>query len=167
MTNHLRSRLSGVAVATLLITALVGCSAQGSAPTQVPAQPPTDAQGPTTAPVDEQPAGSVTINPAWPWPAGLPRPSHPIQTEFADANAMGEGGVYAIEFTVPSLDAAQAYADSLRDAGLEWMLDGKFAAPESGETETSVVAMTEDYMCTLTVDTVSLKTSFSFIGTWK
>ncbi len=167
MTNQFHARVSGLGIASMLVVALLGCSAPTPPMDGPPAPAAPSVEAETPKPVSEQPVGSVTIDPAWPWPASLPRPTHPIVSEFTAANSLGEGAVYSLEFTVPSLDAAQKYADALGDAGLEWMMDGKFEAPDSGDTETSVVAMTNDYMCTLTIDTVSLHTSFSFIGTWK
>ena len=167
MTQEIRARLCSASIVPLLLVGLLGCSTQSATVDEPPAQPDASTEGEDSTPSSQQPAGSVTVDPAWPWPSSLPRPSHPILSEFTSPNVTGEGAIYSLEFTVPSLEAAQVYADALRDAGLTWMLDGTFPEPEAGDTETSVVAMTEDYMCSLTVDSVTLHTEFSFVGIWK
>ena len=158
---RIRSQILASGAAVLLLAGLVGCSGQPASsdlPEPAPAQP---------ADVNNEPAsdpGSFLLDPAWPWPAGLPRPEHTITAEYNGENILGEGGIYTIEFTVPSLGHAQEYADALAAAGITWMIDGTLPDAEPGETEVSVVAMAGAYMATLTVDTKSLHTEFSFIG---
>lgn len=157
----IRSKILASSAAVLLLTGLVGCTGQppsSDLPGPAPAQPADVNNDPGTDP------GSFMIDPAWPWPAALPRPAHTITAEFSGENILGEGGIYTIEFTVPSLGHAQEYADALAAAGVSWMLGGEFPDAEPGETEVSVVAMAGAYMSTLTVDTKSLHTEFSFIG---
>lgn len=166
MTGRLRARLCGASIVPILLVVLLGCSAPNPSAVEPPSQPATSADGANTAPDSPPPAGSISIDPDWPWPASLPRPSGSIHSELTGPNAMGEGALYSLEFTIPSLDHAQAYADALRDAGLEWMLEGKLEAAEPGDTEMSVVAMTENYMSSLSVDAVTLQAVFSFMGTW-
>ena len=157
----IRSQILASSAAVLLLAGLVGCTGQppsSDVPGPAPAQP---------ADVDDQPGtdpGAFMMDPAWPWPVALPRPEQTITAEYNGENILGEGGIYTIEFTVPSLGHAQEYADALAAAGITWMIDGTLPDAEPGETEVSVVAMAGAYMATLTVDTKSLHTEFSFIG---
>ncbi len=157
----IRSKILASSAAVLLLAGLVGCTGQPPSsdfPGPAPAQP---------ADVNNDPAsnpGTFMIDPAWPWPAALPRPAQTITSEYTGENILGEGGIYTIEFSAPNLAAAQEYADTLAAAGISWMMDSTFPDPEPGDPEVSLVAMAGAYMATLTVDTDSLHTEFSFIG---
>lgn len=158
---RIRTQLAATGCALILLTGLVGCTGQ-------PPSTDTSAHFDTTqsenSETDTADTPTMMIDPAWPWPQQLPRPSVPITSEFSGPNILGEGGIYTVEFTVPSVDHAQEYADALAASGISWMLDGRFLEAEPGETEVSVVGMAEGYMTTLTVNTKTLHTVFSFIG---
>lgn len=164
MSARFGNRMVIAASASALLMLLVGCA--GATPGEAPSVP---APAPSADTPAESPAEAVdtssVIDPLWPWPGHLPRPAHPISSEYTGPNVAGEGGLYSLEFTAPSMDAVQAYADALADAGIVWMLDGVFAPDASDETELSVVAMGEGYMTSLTVDTDTMHTVFSFMGT--
>ncbi|WP_168627379.1 hypothetical protein [Cryobacterium sp. BB307] len=159
----IRSKLAASSAAVLLLAGLVGCTAQP--PSGDPEDGPDTVQPANVdSPGTDSDTGTFMISPGWPWPAALPRPAHTITSEYTGENILGEGGIYTIEFTVPNLAAAQEYADALAAAGISWMMDSTFPDPEPGDPEVSLVAMAGASMATLTVDTDSLHTEFSFIG---
>ncbi len=136
---NIRNQFAAVGSAVILITALVGCS--GQAPTAEPsAQAGTTQLEAADSDAVSEGSGTTMLDPAWPWPQQLPRPSVPLSSEFTGPNVLGEGGLYTVEFTSPDLDYAQHYADTLAGAG------------------------SDTYMTSLTIDTTTLFTVFSFMG---
>lgn len=157
-------RFAVLAGTAALLAALAGCA--GPAPVIEDGNPvDTEVTAPSGPGNGGSGGGASMIDPAHPWPAALPKPGG-IISEFTGPNLVGEGGTYTVEFKVASLAEAQAYADALAAAGVQWMLGGELPDP-AGESSVSVVAMTQDYMATLSVDVTSLVAEFSLLGTFE
>lgn len=122
--TRVAATVGAIVLATILT--VTGCSA----PVTVPNEPGTTEPG-TTDPGTTDPGqsapdtpaqpggtGEFMLDPAFPWPADVPRPPGTIVGEFAGKNPLGEGGVRNVEFTA-SHDDVTAYVASLIASGWE------------------------------------------------
>jgi hypothetical protein len=158
-------RSTPVAIAALGIAAvlgLAGCSSDESGP-QLPMLPSLpDLNLPEGEPSALPGGGTSVIDPAYPWPASLPRPQGvQIVNEFSGPNVLGEGGTWSLEFTAPSVEYVQEWIHELSEAGVVFMLGGELMRSDN---EYSVAAMSEGYMASVSVDADTLLTTFSFLG---
>lgn len=157
-------RSTTLAIASLGLAAalgLAGCSSDdpGASPPVTPSQ--ADQELPTDEP-SERSTGEISIDPAYPWPASLPRPEGvQIAYEFSGPNILGEGGTWTLEFTAPSVEYVQEWVNELNAAGINFLLGNELTLI-GGEYNAS--GMSDGYMVSVTVDAETLLTNFSFIG---
>jgi hypothetical protein len=157
-------RSTTLAIASLGLAAALGLAAcssddSDSQPEVAPSQ--ADQEQPTDEP-SQQATGEISIDPAYPWPASLPRPEGvQITSEFSGPNILGEGGTWTIEFTAPSVEYVQEWVNELNEAGITFMLGNQLMR---GDGEYSLAGMTDKYMVSVSVDAETLVTNFSFIG---
>jgi hypothetical protein len=122
MTSARHARLTAaLGVLSLAVAlAVTGCGASADVLADNPANGAADT--PTVVGPGTSIAKESMIDPAWPWPAAVPRPPG-VTYEFTAANPIGDGGLWKVDFPVANLDVAQAFANELESAGWSFLGD--------------------------------------------
>lgn len=163
MTETMTSRLS-LPLTVLGLAAALALSGCGGPAVDAPAAPdaPGQSDASTNGENDPAPQQESMVDPAWPWPGDVPKPSG-VFYEFSAKNPLGEGGLWQVDFRASGVAEAQALVDSLLSSGWEGFL-GQAEPLEEPDGSISWVLSHGDRMGTISSeDTKASPIVFSFV----